>query len=82
MSSMNSLSFAFAISADVSLRCMFMGRLSSTGRHTLQRPILLPADKFLAGVTLTAIRSLTVLQICSHMPHPTHRSCSTTSRSA
>lgn len=39
----------------------------------IQRPIA-PAARLRAGVTLIAMRSLTVLQICSHMPHPTHRS--------
>lgn len=50
-------------------------------RH-IHQWLILPADKFLAGVTLTAIRSLTVLHTCSHIPHPTQRSRSTTRRSA
>ncbi len=33
-----------------------------------------PAARFRAGTTLIAIRSFTVLQICSHIPHPTQRS--------
>ena len=41
-----------------------------------------PTVKFLAGVTLMAMWSLTVLQTCSQSPHPTHRSLVIMRRSA
>jgi hypothetical protein len=60
-----------AIRADVSIICLtfFFFHTGLTNDYPGA-----PAARCRAGTTLIAMRSFTVLQICSHIPHPTQRS--------